>query len=89
MTTKIIELEQHGDNGWKFVILGTTYRTNKHGEGLWQRVRAGVWSDGEPAMEWRQVRGLLQFSLPSDRRAAYSKIRREFSDTIKEYQLYG
>ena len=89
MSTKIIELEMHGAKGWKFNLLGTTYRTNRMGEGLWQRVQAGVWSDGEPAMEWRQVRGVLQFSLPSDRRAAYAKIRREFSDTIEEYKLFG
>jgi len=86
---KTITLEKF-ENGWKFTVLGRHYRTNKDGTGLWQLARTGnIMSDGEPEVEWKQVRGLCQFSLPVNRKAAYSKIRREFSMAIEEYKLFG
>lgn len=68
---KKISLHKYGYCGWQFIINGVDeYRTNGQGEGLWE------WCDGEAS--WKQQRGTCRFSLPKNRKSAYSKIYREF-----------
>lgn len=69
----IKNLERYGDSGWEWTevvengFTDDTTRVNCHTN----RAGKGLWYDD------RQVLGTCQFSLPRDRQAAYSKIRRE------------
>lgn len=73
----VIEMKRYGEIGWEFRVHNIAYRTDKRGDGLWQYCNTGSWfADGELEMGWKQIRGLCDFSLPADRKAAYSKIKR-------------
>jgi len=80
-TIKISNLVKYRDNGWEWNITtvepyseeteASNYRTNGEGDGLW------IWNESNN--EYRQILGHCQFSLPTDRAAAYAKIRRHFN----------
>jgi len=77
--------------GWKFSITSINddtketetkrYRTNPDGDGLWAYMPSGAWypEDGSSVMEYKQIRGICQFWLPTDRKRAYDKIRYHFA----------
>jgi RimJ/RimL family protein N-acetyltransferase len=75
----ITNLEQYGNKGWRWTEScwdewnnkTKDYRTNRQGDGLWVIGK----------IEDQQCLGTCQFSLPNNRKAAYSKIRR--AGTIK------
>lgn len=74
----IKNLTEYGSRGWQWTVEsndtlsgeteGTDYRTNGAGDGLWV----------VGALEDEQVSGTCQFSLPSKKNAARSKLYREF-----------
>ena len=65
--------------GWLwYTPLGTGYRTNGEGEGLWRRASSGA--------DWQQVAGTCQFSLPRGRREAIRSIRAAGYDIAQEGQ---
>ena len=74
----VTNLEQYGESGWQWTVNNqVNYRTNQKGNGLWAcGSYEGGWAD---AYQDRQVQGTCQFWLPETRKAAYDKIRREFS----------
>jgi hypothetical protein len=70
---KLISMKQYGDEGWKFTVCNQNYRTDRNGEGLWH---------GDT-----QCIGTMQFSLPTNRNAAYKKIARYFKTEIDFWKL--
>jgi len=91
-----IKMERYGDKGWEFSVTYTDpitenevtgrYRTNPNGDGLWTYCQSpSQWyPDGSPFMEYKQVRGTVQFWLPADRKRAYDKIRYEWGKEEEE-----
>lgn len=87
-----LRLRRYGESGWEFEVTKTDpvdgtiserYRTNPMGDGLWKYQESrSIFHDGTPVMEYRQVRGTTQFWLPPERRRAYDKLRRIFSQFI-------
>lgn len=82
-----IRMTEYG-SGWRFTVTNddqaTEYRTNENGRGLWQLVCRGTMyrdtgGQWQPYREWQQVEGTGQFTLPSDRRRAYGRIRRAWN----------
>jgi len=85
-----IKMDRYGDKGWEFSVTYTDpitekeatsrYRTNPAGDGLWgYRQSPSQWyPDGSPFMEYHQIAGTCQFWLPTERKAAYDKIRYEW-----------
>lgn len=82
-----LRLERYGHAGWAFSITSergmTRYRTNPAGDGLWEylSVPGQTYEDGSSVMEYRQIHGTAQFSLPKERKPAYDKIRHDWCAT--------
>jgi hypothetical protein len=70
-----IQMERYGENGWQWELTGSDPIT---GEPIIDKGRTNRQGDGLFEINGRQVRGTCQYQLPSDRRAAYNKIRRDF-----------
>jgi hypothetical protein len=72
--TNELAIHEYG-NGWKWTEKnrdghGATYRTDRDGAGLFQlKINNGQ-------ERWNQIKGTSQFSLPSNRARAMSKIGR-------------
>jgi len=86
---KKITLERYGDSGWMFRInffdeLGNEktakLRTNQIGDGLWEYTESSTYyADGSGAvMEWKQIDGNCQYSLPKDIKKAYNRLYFEY-----------
>jgi hypothetical protein len=70
----------HPSEGWSWVALGSRWRTNQDGEGLWRwAVSSATW---ENYYEWKQVLGTGQFSIrrgSQSRPAVRARIRTRFA----------
>jgi hypothetical protein len=83
-----VSMQEYG-SGWRWTytaedeVLGEMsgrMRTNPNGDGLWWvGTYEGVWAHN---YEDNQILGTSQFWLPSERRAAYAKIRRYIEKTL-------
>ena len=82
----INNLRPYGEQGWIWdvgvenpmngFIEQTEYRTNSEGDGLWVcGSYEGKWANN---YQDKQVAGTCQFSLPRNKRAARSKLYRQF-----------
>lgn len=74
-------------NNWTPGPQTDQYRTSSDGDGLWHLQPSGVISvdeDGKQSAVWeyRQIEGTCQFSLPADRKRAYSAIRRAWAPEV-------
>lgn len=86
----ITDMQRFGSKGWAWTMWDddqrpSRWRTDGAGGGLWvYMIVADQWTvdprtgANRSFREWRQVRGWGDYSLPEDRKAAHSKLYREY-----------